>query len=211
MSKKKKGKRKNNKPKQPKANKSFLDLVSQANQNKLKPFIQQQVMGMYQNVMSNVNTTLEMAFYRIEALEGIVIEKLGITEEQLTDKVVELQNKADGLVAANDRAVKEDDTIRFEVSTKTKNQEEFSEPSRQILTNIGKEPFTYGEELEKPIIGMRVGETKEIMIGKDAALTTRITINHIAFKPAPEKVEKPKAKDQKPKKVEETNENKDGE
>lgn len=148
---------------------------------------------MYQYLQKNVNESLEMAFLRVEALESIVIEKLGYTEEDLNSKVVDLQNKIEGLESANDSEVKEGDTIRYELSTKKIADVDFSESSRQKLDKVAVEPFALSEEIEKPLIGMKVEESKEIEFGKDKdgknTMIAKIKLNHIARKPAEE--EKP--------------------
>ena len=80
----------------PHQTRSFEQLVGKANQEALKPFIMQQLNFLGMQLRQSQIRDLASIQMRIMALEKFMIEKLGITEDDLAVKVAELEDEATG-------------------------------------------------------------------------------------------------------------------
>jgi hypothetical protein len=124
-------------------------------------------------------STLQDLFVRLVVLESLAVEKFGITPDELSDRVAQLQDESEGFKTSQEPA-KAGDTIRLEIKTKTKDQAEFQGKSRLKVTNLGS-----GNSLgvlEKDIIGMITAETKLIEFGEDNQMIAEVSINKISSK-----------------------------
>lgn len=133
-------------------------------------------------------STLETLFARLVVLESIIMEKLGYTSEELVAKVADLEDSKEGYERSE--SVEIGDLARIEVSTRTKDQDEYQGSTRMKLYNAGSGQ-TIGPELEGAIVGMKAGETKELEFGKDNGMVAKITLDRAsrAIKQAEEKSE----------------------
>lgn len=161
---------------------SMGQLVSKAALTQMLPQIEQIVkfhMGQLGNQLAvQQASTLETLFTRVVVLEQIVIDKLGYTIEELANKVANLEDEKENLLATSE-AVEMNDVVRLEVLTKTKEQTEFQGSSRLKIYETGSGQ-TLGAELESSILGMKAGETKEVSFGKDGLLTAKLNINRVS-------------------------------
>lgn len=166
---------------------SMGQMVSRAALAQLGPEIENIVRHYVQNLGSQLATkqasVLETLFARVVVLETIVIEKLGYTGEQLTEKVSDIEDQKENLTLV-DGPAEENDMVRIEVRTKTKDQAEFQGSSRIKIYKLGSGQ-TIGPELEAPLVGMKTGETKSIEFGQDKNMVAEITINRVSRVPAP--------------------------
>lgn len=160
---------------------SIGGLVSKAALAQLGPQIEQMVMAHVQHLGQQLAmesaSTLQTLFSRVVVLETIVMEKLGITSEELTGRVADLEDSKEGLVRAE--TVQAGDVIRLEISTKTKDQAEFQGSSRLKVSQIGSGQ-TLGNELEGATLGMKAGETKEVSFGKDGGMVAKLTVDRVS-------------------------------
>lgn len=160
--------------------KSFDQMVAETTLQKFRPYIDQQLQGVAGALAQQQQQQFENVYLRQTVLEQIVEEKLGITKEELANRVASVQDESLGLVPVKD--VAEGDRVRIEIKTKTKDQEEFQGESRLLVDNVGS-GNTLGPELEKPLVGMTTGESKEIAFGKEKAMTALVTINRVSRRP----------------------------
>lgn len=130
-------------------------------------------------------------FTRIVAMEELLMEKIGLTKDDLANQVATVIDRNDGYVPSTG-PVKENDRVRLEVRTRTADQTEWQGASRLQVDAIGT-GRTLGKEIEGAVIGMQVGETKEIDFGKDASLKASVTVNRISAQPP-----KPEVKEEAP-------------
>lgn len=167
---------------------SMGQMISKAALAQLGPSIERYVEAAVQDLGSQLATqqasTLQTLFSRMVVLEGIVIEKLGYSKDDLSRKVAELEDEKEGLLL-RDGPVEANDVVRLQISTKTKDQDAYQGTSRLKVYDVGA-GNTLGTELEPAIIGMALSEEKEVEFGKDKQMLAKIKIDRISYrKPAP--------------------------
>lgn len=123
-------------------------------------------------------STLETLFARVVVLESIVMEKLGYTTDDLTKKVADIEDSKEGLVGV-DTPVELNDVVRLEIKTKTEDQTEYQGSSRLKLSQTGTGQ-TIGAELEEALLGMKAGETKEVLFGADKKMTAQLKVDRVS-------------------------------
>ncbi len=198
------GKKKNQQSIRPHVQQSMAQMVSNAAIARLKDHFDQTIKQSVQRLGSQVATqtagTLEMMFSRIIVLEKILMEKYDYTEEDLAIKVADVEDEREGLTVVD--LVELGDVVRTEIRTKKKDQEEFDGSSKKKIydTGTGK---TFGKEIEETLLGMKVGETKTVEIGKNKELIVELSVGRISRPQKEESTEETKVEDSKP--VEETN------
>lgn len=164
---------------------SMGQLVSRAALTQMGPEIEQLVRAYVQNLGSQLAvqsaSTLETLFARVVVLESIVIEKLGFTAEDLTNKVADIEDEKQGLLKVD--AVELNDVVRVEIRTKTKDQPDYQGSSRLKISQTGTGQ-TIGQELEGALLGMKTGETKEVQFGQDQGMTAELKLNRVSRRPA---------------------------
>lgn len=163
------------KPKQ-----SFEQMVSEASLSKLKPFIRQEVLTVSKNLVQEQMGNFQVIFERLTALEKLVMEKTGVSDEEYVERVTDIQDEF-AQVKKLSRAAKAGDTLRVEVSTKKKDQEEFQGTSRMMIVNLGA-GSSIGKELEASLVGLKSGEEKLIEFGQDNSLVAKIIVNRVSGK-----------------------------
>jgi len=161
---------------------SMGNMVSKAALAQMGPAIERYVQALVQNLGSQVATqtasTMETLFSRIVVLESIIMEKYGLTKEDLATKVSNLEDEKEGLKQV-EGGVEKNDIVRLEIKTKAKDQTEYQGSSLLKVYKTGSGE-TLGEELETPILGMKAGETKTVEFGKDKQMVAEISINRIS-------------------------------
>lgn len=183
MGKKRGAQKKGGKPHQ---TRSFDQLVGKANQEALKPFIMQQLNFLGMQLRQQMIQDLSSVQMRIMALEKFAIEKLGITEDDLAVKVAELEDEATGHILSEEGAIA-GDILRATINVKTESQEEFGPDQRMQIDRLAQEPFTVTEDFEKQLVGIKVGETREVQMdeGKTLVKVKADRVSTLKNKPEP--------------------------
>jgi hypothetical protein len=159
---------------------SFEQLVADATLNKLSGYINQEMQEMGRALVQRQAQSLQNVMTRLIALEEILMEKIeGLTKDVIVDRVAMVQDRSEGFAAANDSAVEVGDRVRLEIKTKTADQTEYQGTSRLLVDNAGSGK-TLGQELENALLGMKVGEVREVIFGKEGSLTASLTINKVS-------------------------------
>lgn len=162
---------------------SMGNLVSRAALAQMGPsienYVQQVVRQLGSQLAVQQASTLETIFARVVVLETIIMEKFDYTSEDLARLVADNEDQKENLVTAE--SVEVGDVTRLEISTKTKDQEDYQGTSRLKVYNTGSGE-SIGEELEKALIGMKSGETKEVQFGKDQEMSAKITMERVSRK-----------------------------
>lgn len=171
---------------------SFQDQVAQAVNNKLMATLDQRMNYLASRIMQEQQSSLHDIYSRLTTLESLCCEKFGITEDDLAILVAETEDKSMGLEEAD--VVENGDLVRLEVSTRTKEQEEFQGTSKTKLNNAGSGQ-TFGAEIEEAILGMKKDETKEIEFGKDKGMVAKLTVQRVSRAPKKEEEVKDENKD----------------
>lgn len=179
----------------PRPTKSFEQLVADATLSKFSGYINFNVSQTGQAIAQKIGSTLADLKTRILVIEDILLEAIPtLTKDDIRRRVSEVEDKAAGLVAAEDGVVAKGDRVRVEIKTKTSDQAEFQGASRMQIENAGS-GNTLGSELEDAMIGMTVGETKEIKFGEEGAMTASISMERISRKPTEPKSEEQPAQE----------------
>lgn len=157
---------------------SFEQMVAEASLNRLKPFIEFQVQEAATQMKREHVQDLQGMYERLTALEKLVLEKTGTSDEEYSERVIDVQDMVHGLKQVSE-ACALGDTVRIEVSSKAKDQEEFQGSSRYMVQDLGS-GRAIGKELEDKILGMTKGETRTVDFGVDGAMVAKITLNRVS-------------------------------
>lgn len=160
---------------------SMASMVNRAALAQMGPQIDSMVRG-YVNQAANQlaqqqSSTLETLFARVVVLEQVLIEKLGMTGDELVSRVADLEDSKEDLSRVETAEL--GDVVRIEVRTKTSDQAEFQGSSRLKIYDTGSGQ-TIGNELEPAIIGMKAGESKTVNFGKDGSMVAELKVDRVS-------------------------------
>ncbi len=175
---------------------SFDQYVADATLARLSGYIDGEIQGLGQALAQRNQQTFANILTRLVATEEVLAEKLGVTKDDLANRVAAIQDRSDGLELVTGSAIV-GDRIRLEIKTRTADQTEYQGTSRMQIDNLGSGQ-TIGKELECAIIGMTAGETKEVLFGKDNSLSASLSLNRVSRRPAPAKTEEAAAAQEAP-------------
>lgn len=157
---------------------TFGSLVSKAALKQLLPHIEGMVKSLGQQLVIRQAKSTEQMFTRIVAIEKILIDKLGVTQLDLTNKVADVEDERDGLLQAED--LQNGDTARIAVRQKQQDETEYTSGTTNLkAVNLGSGD-NFGKEVEDQLMGMKVGEVREIKAGKDNTVTVEVTLSRCA-------------------------------
>lgn len=189
-----------NKKKNAHPTQSFAQLMSDAQLNALKPYIEQQVIrgsqqivtGLYRVILEEraAMQTRQMAFERLLKLNcpWFSDELLALTVAEVEDESAKLEAVAG--------EIQEGDKVRLEYSVKAYNETDFTPVDKLVIHTVNvKGPNgtvqTY-PELESNLVGLHSGETKEFVVpeiveeGREPENTkVKVTVIRVSRKVAP--------------------------
>lgn len=165
---------------------SFEQLVGAANRNALKPFIIETAVELVNDLgnqlaqrlfgqLGNIQT-------RIMALEKVLQQKFGLSEADIQNIVMDVEDEATGHTKV-DRPAQAGDLLRVSAATKAKDQTEYNPSVRKEVNSLGAAKPTLTKVVDEALVGMSSGETKEVTIG-DGAMTVRVTVDRVSAPPA---------------------------
>lgn len=169
------GKKKSNS--KPHQSMSFEQLVGKANRDALKPYIHELFMSLGNDLSQRVFRQLANIQTRVMALEEILIGKFNVTEVEIQQKVAEIEDEATGYKAVT-RPAEAGDLLRVSIETKAKGTEEFTAPVKRQITKLLNQPFSLTETIEKALVGVSTGETKEVTLEGD--FLVRVTVDRVS-------------------------------
>lgn len=159
---------------------SFEQMVSDATLSKLKPFISDEVLRTSKLMVQEQMGSVQALFERLTAVEKIITEKLGISDDEYVNRVTDVQDELMQVKSVS-RACKAGDILRVEVSTKKKEQTEYQGSTRMMISSLGS-GSAIGKDLELSLIGLKAGETKVVEFGQNKELEAKIFINRVSGK-----------------------------
>lgn len=199
----------------PHANMSFSQMVTGVIQKKMSEFVNGEIKNQFGVVMDQLRSALQSRIdlalgsvnIRMQAIEESLYKAFPgqITEDMIDASTVEVENTLLNLVPVTD-AIQDGDYVRITMST-----EDSPEPQRFSFPNINTEPYQI-ESLEKALIGLTVGDVKELSFELyNTPVTGNIRIVSVSRKMLTEKKEpKTKAKKKSTKKKAKKDEQKQG-
>jgi hypothetical protein len=172
---------------------SMGQMVSRAALSQLmKPIsqmIQIQVNQLGQKLAFKQAENTAMMFTRIVATEKLLIEKGIVTQDELQNKVADIEDERDNATKAD--VLEKGDIARIEVRTKDVKAKDFEDGTTKFkVMNFGS-GSTLGTEVETAALGMKVGELR-IVTFADNTLNAEITLARVSRPippPAPPVVE----------------------
>jgi hypothetical protein len=165
---------------------SFANLVAQtANKqakDHLEPFIQATVIKNVAQaagiVEGNLKRFLANALTRLAVLEKIAISKGLISEEEISEGILNQEDESWGY-AKTSEAASEKSLVRLVVRKKGKDQTEFALPYNLLVPSVGQGASELSKEVETALVGLAVGDKKEI---QDGDTTLEVTVTRVSKK-----------------------------
>jgi hypothetical protein len=181
------------------AQNSFLELVSNANRNALKPYILEVVGNVGNDISRRVMGKVAILGNRIEALETVLKSKLDLTQVELDTSLYDLEDGVTGYRKV-DRVAQEGDLLRLTMRVKN-SKGDWSRPTKKEFANLGRPPFKMGiPDIEQVLLGVETGASAtytfkddEIKQATGGTQAIEFTVERISEKiPPPPKPEEPK-------------------
>lgn len=145
----------------PHATMSFEQMVGKANQEALKPYVNQLFANLANDVNTRVFTKLGIFQNRIEVLETLLKDKVGVTQQEIDNVLFDLEDKVTGYRKV-DRETQMADLVRLTMRVKPKGKE-YGTPTKKEFSRLGLEPYAMGMKfIEEALFGLAVGQTKEV-------------------------------------------------
>lgn len=174
---------------------SFAQLMSDAQLNALKPYVQNLVAeqfqaatrGIYQFIMNerSMMMTRQLAFERL-----LKAHTDWFSEDLLGTTIADVEDEALGLVSVS-TPVESGDKVRIEFQAQPTDQTEYGEVHKVIIKNVltkgPNDTFQTHEALETGLVGLNLNDTREFMVpepvdeGKDPEYTRiKVTVKRIS-------------------------------
>lgn len=177
--------------KTPHANNSFASLVAQTSNKQIKedvkPYIDSlviekvaQVAGIVEN---NMKKFISKTLMKATAIEELLLEKNAITVEDITNKVMDLEDLS-WSATKTDAAAELTNVVRLVARTKKEGQE-YGLPYNIIVPSVGIGASEIGKETESELIGLKAGDKKEVVVGP---VTFEFTVTRVSTRKALESV-----------------------
>lgn len=163
---------------------SFGNMVSRAALTQLLPHIEGMVNELGSQLQQQQQSTFQLLYTRLVAVEQILIEKGVATQEDMMNRIADLEDKREGLTTVD--TVAAGDTVRIAIRTKTEDQPEFQGSSKLKVMNVGT-GNTIGKEVESEIVGMKAGDLKEVKFGQNKEIVAEIKVDRVG-RPLPPQV-----------------------
>lgn len=129
----------NKKKKQVHATQSFTQMMSQAQLNALKPFIQQEVnntaYGLYRSLLKAMSESQAAVQTRLMALERLLIASGNLNESAIGITVATIEDEVLGYTAVTD-AAQPGDKLRLQVKSRAKGTDTWNE-DRLVINSLG--------------------------------------------------------------------------
>ena len=174
------------------ATQSFAQLTAKANQEALKPVVQQMIWDALTPVLKMIEQRLiqdkEMLQIRQLALEAIVSKESapGEFDKRLAEEIANVQDKSQGLIDVGG-TVQVGDKVRFDLSTQKDGVwlESTKMAIEQCNVPNAQGEFQTVKELEEQLVGLEVGVEKEFAVKQgDDSITCKVTVRRVSRKAA---------------------------
>lgn len=152
---------------------SFQQLVAMAAMNVVKPYAEELFQNLADDLSMRIFRRQANIQTRIMAVESLLITKYGLTEPEIENAVMDVEDEATGYTPVT-RGAQAEDLIRLSVRTKAKDGE-WSEPVKKQVTRLMNKPLSLGSEtVESAVLGMVTGEAKNVNLEDDFLVELKI-------------------------------------
>lgn len=160
--------------KQPRANMSFQQAVLMAARAQTKNDIKAEVVEAATVLTNETKKSLISAKQRIDALEDIIKTKLGLTDQDLTEALWGVQERAFGLEIVDTPAA-DKNGIRFLVKEELEGKETDEAPAQESFLILGQDNSELPKELIEALTGSKAGDTRTVKLYSEQ-LKTNYTV-----------------------------------
>jgi hypothetical protein len=151
------------KPRAARSNLSFQQAVLLAAKSQTKNDIRAEVTEAATIVANETKKSLISTKQRLDALEELLKNKLGLADKDFIEALWAVQEKAYGLEVSQDPAEK-GSGIRFVVKEEIEGYETDSEPTQESFIVLGQDDDQLPKELLDALTGSSAGETKKVKL-----------------------------------------------
>lgn len=134
-----------------------------------------------QRILTLVDTIKEIneaVNIRIGVLETILLDRLQVTKEDLQNYTYDLQDASIGVESVEE--VQEDDLVRVTIQGVVKGEPQ--NVTHEVVYKVGSGSSMLGEHAERALVGMKVGDQKEIQSEELEDVSLMVLINRISRK-----------------------------
>lgn len=139
---------------------AFTKLVGLANQKALEPVIFEQIKNLGQALAQRMNQADTPILLRLKVIEDLLVDKLGISQEELANKTIDLEDKINGY-AAVEGPTQTGDYVRSVMRGK-ENGGDLNEEQQVAFQRLNVPPYDSSKDIEEALIGLKVGETATV-------------------------------------------------
>lgn len=139
---------------------AFTRLVGLANQKALEPLIYEQIRNLGQALAQRMNQADTPILLRLKVVEDLLVEKLGITQDELANKTIELEDKVNGYETV-EGPTQTGDYVRSIMRGK-ENGGDTGEEAQVAFQKLNVPPYDSSKEIEEALIGLKVGDTATV-------------------------------------------------
>lgn len=167
--------------KRPAQTQGFADMTSNAVINKLKPYIENSVQQATAQLAQTTVEDISALATRLVSLENIICEKLGMTREDLAQRVADEEDIVLGMERVEE--VQQGDTVRVENVYINNETQTVIGTRRQLIHDIGADSEN-GPINFPTLLGAKSGTTIDINIPGNDKVTVKMTVNRVSRKKA---------------------------
>lgn len=145
------------------ANMSFEQAVLTAARAQTKNEIKAEVAEAAAILTGETKKSLIATKQRLDAVESLLKQKLGVTDQEITEALWSVQETAYGLEVSTEPATT-GNGIRFAVKEELEGKETDAEPSQESFLVLGQDDDQLPKEILNALTGSNAGETKKITL-----------------------------------------------
>jgi len=145
------------------SNMSFEQAVLTAARAQTKNDIKAEVAEAAAILTGETKKSLIATKQRLDALESLLKQKLGVTDQEITESLWTVQETSYGLEVVNTPAEK-GNGIRFVVKEEMEGKETDSEPTQESFLVLGQDDDQLPKEIVDALTGSVAGDTKKVTL-----------------------------------------------
>lgn len=133
--------------------------TARAVQSDVKNAVATEGEALLRTVRADFEISFQYVLNRLKAITDLVLEKFGISEDEINERVLAVEDEVNGYVGSNEAAAIED-RVRFKIRDVAQDVA----PQAIKLDRLGTKPQQLHEEIENALLGMKAGDNKTITI-----------------------------------------------
>lgn len=165
---------------------SFRELLIQATRIAVTDDIQQSAVMIERKINANLKHTLEAFLLKSAVIEQVLMERLGITEAELQDRLLNEEDRIEGYFVTETLGATPGNFVRLEVTGVS--EDEAKEGIQRIkIKSLLANPPELNNDFEAAILGMKAGDTRRVkIIIQDKERVYDVLMKRVSIKKADE-------------------------